>query len=412
MDERAVTSQLHESVIAAAEARDEKSLSESEHGQVKMYREKADELDKEIEALAEEIERNARSVETSKQLKRALAGSVDGVDVNEDGIVYRDFYTYARDFVLTRDIAGCATLARDFSSGEQEIMAMRERQQLLKRNPANTLSSDTPGLQPEQHIAQIFQVIDRSRPLVASANRVALVRGQLTFPRLTQRPVVAVQASEKTEAGNQKMIVAMETATASTYLGGGDISWQAINWSTPDALQLWFDLAAEDYAIKTEQDAGEIVQSAASNNLIADQLTGDGSDAFADWIAAITEGAAEVYANSRRMANTIYLSPDMFYFAAAVTSAAGAQLIAPGQLNLGSQTGTLAGMNVVVSPGLDAGVAAVGYSNALLVAETSGAPVELRVVEPAIGGVEVGIIGAFEAVSVDDDQFALIGTAS
>jgi hypothetical protein len=340
-----------------------------------------------------------------------MAGGIDGVDIDGEGIVYRDFYTFARDFVLTRDFAGASKLARDFAS-EQEFVAMKERQQLLKRVPANTLSSDVPGLEPAQHIAQIFQVIDASRPLVASGNRVSLDRGTLTYPEITQRPLVAVQASEKTEAGNQKMIVAMRSATADTYLGGGDISWQALNWSTPDALRLWFDLAAEAYAIQTEQAAGEVVQTAASNNLIADQLVGDGTDTFADWILAITEGAAEVYTNSRRMANVVYLAPDMFFKAAALTSAAGAQLIAPGQLNLGSQTGTLAGMRVIASPGLDAGVAAVAYSQALLVAETPGAPVELRVVEPAIGGVEVGIIGAFKSVAVDSNQFALIGTAS
>jgi hypothetical protein len=46
------------------------------------------------------------------------------------------------------------------------------------------------------------------------------------------------------------------------------------------------------------------------------------------------------------------------------------------------------------------------------VAETPGAPVELRVTEPAIGGYEVGIIGAFEAVVVDAGAFALVTTAS
>jgi hypothetical protein len=51
----------------------------------------------------------------------------------------------------------------------------------------------------------------------------------------------------------------MVTATASVYLGGGDLSWQAINWSTPNALRLWFDLVAADYALKTEQDAATIV---------------------------------------------------------------------------------------------------------------------------------------------------------
>jgi hypothetical protein len=69
-------------------------------------------------------------------------------------------------------------------------------------------------------------------------------------------------------------------------------------------------------------------------------------------------------------------------------------------------------MNLVISRGLDSGTIIVGDSAGLLVAETAGAPVELRVVEPAIGGVEVGLIGAFEADVVDDGAFALVTTAS
>src|SRR6185503_434951 len=111
--------------------------------------------------------------------------------------------------------------------------------------------------------AQIFQVIDTSRPLVASALRDTLEGGILTYPRVDATPVVAVQSSEKTEAGNTGMDISMQTATASTYLGGGDLSWQAINWSTPNALDLWFRLAAADYALKTEQDAAQVMQHSA-----------------------------------------------------------------------------------------------------------------------------------------------------
>jgi hypothetical protein len=61
---------------------------------------------------------------------------------------------------------------------------------------------------------------------------------------------------------------------------------------------------------------------------------------------------------------------------------------------------------------MDAGAIVVGDSAGLLVAETDSAPVELRVVEPAIGGVEVGLIGAFKSVVVDPGSFAQITTAS
>jgi hypothetical protein len=290
------------------------------------------------------------------------------------------------------------------------VAQARERLQLLERTPANTLSSNVAGLTPAQHINQIFQIIDKSRPIVASALRSTLERGQLTYPSVSQRPVVSVQASEKTEAGNQSMHVDMVTATASTYLGGGDLSWQAINWSTPDALQLWFDLAAADYALKTEQDAAQAMQHSGFTYNVASTL--GATPTYAQFLAGVAASAGELYSNSGRLADTIYLSPDRFFYVAGLTSDQNTSLINPGGLNLRGTGGNIGGLNVVVSRGMDSGVMVIGDSQALLVAETAGAPVELRVVEPAIGGVEVGIIGAFEAVVVDPGAFVMLTTAS
>ena len=259
-----------------------------------------------------------------------------------------------------------------------------------------------PGLIPQQHIAEIFQVIDSSRPLVASAQRSTLIRGVLSYPRIDTSPIVAVQTTQKTEAGNQGMDVSMQTATASTYLGGGDLSWQAINWSSPDALDLWFRLAGADYALKTEQDAAQVLQHSAFSNNIATTLAA--TPTFAQFMTAIGAGYAEVFANSARTANTIYMAPDRFGYLLGLTSDAFSQFTSVSQSSVGP-------LNVVISRGMDAGVVVVGDSAGLLVAETAGAPVELRVVEPAIGGVEVGIIGAFEAVVVDDGAFTMLTTA-
>jgi len=409
LDEREQVQKLHETVIAAVETNDSKMPSESQSEQIQMYREKAIALDEEIGKLSEDVERNRRALESSKAIRRALSGNVDGVEVDGDGIVYRTMAAYARDVILTRDSQTCSKIASQFGD-PQTLQAARERLQLVKRDPANTLSSNVGGLQPEQHIAQIFQVIDSSRPLVASATRSNLERGTLTYPKITQRPLVAVQASEKTEGGNQGMVVDMESTTASTYLGGGDLSWQAINWSTPDALDLWFRLAAASYALKTEQDAAQVLQHSGFTYNISSTVSG--TPDFPTFLTALAAGAGDVYTNSGRLADTVYMSPDRFYYVASLASASEASFIAAGNLSLAGQGGTLGGLKVVVSRGMDSGVIVVGDSQALLVAETAGAPVELRVVEPAIGGVEVGLIGAFEAVVVDDGAFAMITTAS
>ena len=407
MDLRDVVRSKHEALLAE---KDGSELSEVEKTQIREYREQAADLDKEIDELAEEFESAKRAEEQSRKLRRAMLGSVEGTETDEDGVVYRTMAAYARDVILSRESRVCSQIASQFGRNG-EVEAARNRLDLLKtRTPANTLSSNVAGLIPDQHIAQIFQVIDNSRPLVASANRTTLERGTMTYPQVDTRPVVAVQSAEKTEAGNTGMAISMVTRTASTYLGGGDLSWQAINWSTPDALDLWFRLAAADYALKTEADAAETLEQSAFLYNISSTLAA--LTDFSDVLAAIAAGAGDVYTNSGRIADTVYMDPTAFYSLAAIAGTEAANFVAAGQLSLQAQGGNLAGLRVVVSRGMDAGVIVVGDSEGLLVAETAGAPVELRVVEPAIGGVEVGLIGAFEAAVVDPGAFALITTAS
>lgn len=364
-------------------------------------RERAAELDSEIEELSASVEADRAASERSREIRRAMSGRVDGVDATDDGVVYRTMAAYARDIILTGQGREVSKIAANVANDDRQAAA--QRLELAKRTPANTLTSDVGGLLPPQHIAQIFQVIDNSRPIVQSAQRASLERGTLTYPQVDASPVVAVQGSEKTEAGNTGMDISMVTATASTYLGGGDLSWQAINWSTPNALDLWFRLVAADYALKTEQDAAQVLQHSGFSNNISSTISGTAT--FADFMTAIGAGYAEVFANSGRVANTVYMAPDRFGYLLGLTSSAFTQFT--------SVSGDTVGpLNVVVSRGMDSGVIVVGDRDGLLVAETAGAPVELRVVEPAIGGVEVGLIGAFEAVVVDDGAFAMITTAS
>jgi HK97 family phage major capsid protein len=401
LDEREVVTGKWEALNEAITSREDKTLNEVEQEHILKYRERVTEIDAETTTLTKDIEATNAAIETARLARRAMAGVEDGVEQSGDGIIYRDFATFARDTILSRTGEECSKIAQ--LVGQDEVLRARERLGLLQRTPANTLSSNVAGLQTPQFIDQIFQIINKNRNLVNSAQRTTLNRGTLTYPKVSQRPVVAVQGTQKTEAGNQGMVVDLVTANASTYLGGGDLSWQAINWSTPDALQLWFDLAAADYALKTEQDAAKVLTDSAYTHHISTQV--GSTDTFAQVMTGLGAGYAAVFANSGRVADTVYIAPDRFGYFLGLTSNAFTQF----QTVSGSSIGPL---NIVISRGLDAGTIIVGDSAGLLVAETAGAPVELRVVEPAIGGVEVGIIGAFEADVVDDGEFALITTAS
>ena len=142
-----------------------------------------------------------------------------------------------------------------------------------------------------------------------------------------------MQASEKTEAGNQSMHVDMVTTTATTFLGSGDLSWQAINWSTPNALDLWFNLAAADYALKTEQDAGQVITDAGFDYVIGSAL--GATPTFADFLTAVGAGASEVFENSGREADTLYLATDLFWYVFGLTSNAFAQFAAVSEGGIG-----------------------------------------------------------------------------
>jgi HK97 family phage major capsid protein len=387
LNERATVQTLHEELLKDAA---DKDLTDVQKAQASAFRERAVELDSEIAELEATAVRDREADERSRAIRRAAAGA-NGVEVTEDGIVYRTMAEYARDIMITHGDRHVRAQV-DQNLSKEEIGRAADRLQLAERTPATTLTSDLAGLNPAQHIAQIFQVINTDRPLVEAAGvKANLNKGTVTYPQVDATPVVAVQTTQKTEAGNTGMDISMVTKTASTYLGGGNLSWQAIEWSDPNAFDLWFRYAAT------------VVSASAFLNNIA--TTVSTSATFAQHMTAVGAGYAEVYANSGRTANALIMAPDRYGFFLGLTSDAFTQFVNVGQQGIGP-------LRIIVSRGLNAGEIIVGDMDGLLVAETPGAPVRLFVSEPAIAGVEVGLVGAFEAAVVDDGAFALISTAS
>lgn len=412
-DKRAHIEAKREGLLTEVNARADSTLTEPEEQMVASFRSQVEQIDEELGQLTGDLEREEKAAEQSKLLRGHLAATAPGFEPDGDGKgVYRTFAAYARDKIITENQEAREIVERTL--GHQAVTDAHDRlmrMQSLMRAPEHTLSSDVGGLLPPTHISQIMDIIDSSRPVIASANRVDLSSGSLTWPKVTQRPLVRYQGTEKTEPNTRKMTVDMKSAAADTYIGAGNLSWQAVNWSDPSAMDLFFRLCAEQYAIATEASACHVLQVAAAT-ISAGSLTGDGTDTFEDWLTAVVAGFAQIYDATRAVPNTLYLSPDMFFFGAVVTSDSRTVLIDVGSLDLPGLSGRMASLRLVTSPGFDATTAIVGDSRALLVGETPGAPVRLQVVEPSIGGYEVGVIGAFKAISFDDNRFADIGAST
>jgi hypothetical protein len=383
-DERQVLIDEMEGTLKRAE-RAGRDLSDHERYNYEELRERLQAADGELVELAEDVKR----IECSELASRMLRGDDAGSAV----AAYRTFARYARDEVIARhgDAVGATRL---------DAEAAADRLALV-RTVEHTTSADVPGLTPAQHIAEIMDIIDASRPVVVSGRRFELNKGTVTYPIVSQRPEVAVQLSEKTEAGTAGLRVQLGSTEAETYLGAGNISWQAQNWSDPDVLELWVQTAAEAYARRTELAACAALD---VGGTVSPTLGTAGTESFSAWRTAVIGAARDINTatGGRGRANTLYLSADRFFQLASLGTDQTTQMSPVGSLDAGSMAGTFFGLRVIGSYGfVSPNFAAVADSSALLVAETPGAPVQLRVVEPAIGGLEIGLIGAFATKMFD-----------
>ena len=187
---------------------------EAQKSLIQRHRKEMEDLDVEIDDLSKQVEADREAAKKSESIRRAARAAAGVADTDEDGIVYRSMASYARDVLLTHKDRHVRAQV-DNAVGSDEVQRAAQRLEALERTPATTLTSDLAGLNPPQHIAQIFQVIDSSRDLVNAAGMKAnLNKGTVTYPQVDTTPVVAVQGTQKTEAGNTGMDISMVTATA------------------------------------------------------------------------------------------------------------------------------------------------------------------------------------------------------
>jgi len=404
VDERERVNETINEVLDRVESED-RDPNEAERELIGRNRDRLGELEPQIGELVDLEERRADSRDARAVLQRAAdsarpqppAPDAQPVDPPAE-VVYRTFAEYARDDIVRK----FERVANRAGVGAREQATER-----IERAVTQVLTSDVPGLLPPQHINQIMQVIGRNRPMVERTRRIGLTSGKITYPRITERPQVGVQTAEKTEAGDGSMNVVMVEKVATTYLAAANMSWQTINWSSPDALALWFDLAAESYAEQTERALGQVIVTAngppdaAAVTVATDDLEG--------WMAALTEAAGAIYDATRRYPDTVAFASDVGFKLLGLVGQDSPHFLTTG---LGSlATGTLpplAGLTSIMSIGVPAGKAIVGNFGSAITAETPGAPVELRAVEPSIAGMEIGIVGAFLAEPVEIEAFAVL----
>jgi HK97 family phage major capsid protein len=340
-----------------------------------------------VNGLLEPLREASRIARQSRETTATIAAEYARERNPESGQVVE--YRSAGAYVLDRWRAGL---------GGEEAAG---RIDLFHRAAAHQTTADNPGLLPEQILGPVVNFVDEARPLVNFFGPRQLPSGSWSRPRVTQHTQIGTQSAEKAELVSRKMVIGKLPVTAVTYGGYVNVSRQDIDWTQPQVMDIVIGDLAGQYALETENAFADALFAAAT----AETALPTGAPTAAAVTTAIWTAVGNVYAATKGAGRLfIAVSPDMlgtvFGPLYAPVNPQNAQSPGFSAADYGQGAiGTVSGIPVIVSAGLDAG--------SILVGSTAAAePYEdrigsLQVVEPSVLGVQVGYAGYFAELVIE-----------
>lgn len=335
---------------------------------------------------ARESTRNARK--RADDLQRAMAEMRHEVDKGK--VEYRSAGEYARDLYLS-------------SRGDRDAQM---RLEMATRAADHIKTGDVSGVIPEPIVGSLVNFIDATRPIVSIVGTEPITSATWLRPVVGQHTAVAAQgaagaaADEKTELTSQKLTITDLTGSATTLGGYVNVSRQTIDFG-PGLDFVIEDLAAQ-YAILTEAMVGD--ELAATGTTAVGYGTAGNEDA-ASVAAAIWAAVGTVYGVTKGRGQLVLaVAPDrlgIFGPLFAPVNPQNAQSAGFNAADFGQGVmGSISGVSVVMSSGLDAGQAFLFSTAAIeLFEQRVGA---LQVTEPSVLGTQVAYAGYFDALTIDE----------
>jgi len=281
----------------------------------------------------------------------------------------------------------------------------QERLEIYSRAAAHQKTSDNTGVIPIPQIGDVINFIDASRPMVQAIGPREMPSQNWYRPLITQQPTVGVQGSagaaadEKSELVSQKMLITKLTGSAVTYGGYVNVSRQDIDFSSPQIMDIIIEGLANAYALQTETATGTALDASAATNV------GYGaSPTAATLTAALWSAMATIYAAVKGAPGQVVLAVAADRLAVFgplfppfnVQNGQSAGLLAG---NFGSgDIGNVAGIRLVMSPGLASGKSFLFHTGAVDVFEQRVG--SLQAIEPSVLGIQVAYAGYFTPVLI------------
>jgi len=287
----------------------------------------------------------------------------------------------------------------DFIAAATGSLSAKERIDVYTRAAAHQTTADNPGLLPTQILGPLINFVDQSRPLVGFFGPRQLPAGTWSRPRISQHTQIGAQSAEKTELVSRKMIIDSLPVTAKTLGGYINLSKQNQAWSQPAIMDIVVNDLAGQYAIETENDFADTLMAAAT----AETALPTGAATAAQVSAALWTAVGNIYTATKGIGRLFQaVSPDMLgilgpLFAPVNPTNSQSQGFNASDIGTGT-VGSISGVPVIVSSGLNAGSWLVGSTAAAEVYEDRIGV--LSVIEPSVLGTQIAYGGYFAEVVI------------
>lgn len=364
-----------------------RDLTNSEKEQIERAKVRIAELTEQVKPLREAalvaLESRQRSEQTAAEIAR-----LRGRGAFAEGVEYRTAGQFLADYYHSR-------------MGDR---AAADRLEVFTRAAAHQTTADNPGLLPERIVEPVINGVDTMRPLVSALGVTDLGPGSWAYARVTQQAQVGAQSGgEKTELASRKMTVTKTSITGTTYGGYVNISQQDIRRTAGGITDMVIDSLQGQYAIETEDALATALAAGGTNSTV--DIPSSSPTAYAVLQAvwgAVGQGAAALRtANIPRGRLVLAVAPDKMgiigpLFSNQVLQNPIGGFDADSALVQGPQGGNLAGITPVMVDSLASGTILMIFTGGVRVFEDRYGV--LKVDEPSVWGMQVGVAGDFTQV--------------
>jgi hypothetical protein len=375
---------------AVANAQDaERDLTANETELITEARKRVEVCEEQLKSLDAALVTTRRARKRTDDLQRAMSEMRYQVDKGE--VEYRTAGQWIRDTYLA---------SRNDRDAQQRL-------EMATRVAAHIKTTDVAGVIPDPIVGELINFIDATRPLVTAIGTSPITSATWHRPVVSQHTSVALQgtagaaADEKAELVSQKMIIVDLDGSAKTLGGYVNVSRQTIDFGP--GLDFVVDDLAAQYAIQTEEMTADELAATAT---VAVGYGTAGNETALSVAQAVWEAVGIVYGVTKGRGQLVLaVAPDrlgVFGPLFAPVNPQTAQSTGFTAANFGAGVmGSISGVQVVMSAGLDAGEAFLFSTAAIeLFEQRVGA---LQVTEPSVLGTQVAYAGYFDALTINDD---------